>query len=64
MSTTARKSRKRAGIPFTKAPKVPTPAEERTSTVLAVERKLDRTLRKVGGDAAAAAALLQKEAGL
>lgn len=29
MSTTARKARKRAGIPFTKAPKTPTPLNDR-----------------------------------
>jgi hypothetical protein len=31
MSTKARKARKRAGIPFTKAPKIGTPVPERTS---------------------------------
>lgn len=30
MATAARKARKRAGIPFTKAPKVPTPVFERS----------------------------------
>ena len=30
MSTTARKARKRAGIPFVKAQKVPTPPSERS----------------------------------
>lgn len=30
MSTAARKARKRAGIPLVKAPKVPTPPEERS----------------------------------
>lgn len=64
MSTAARKARKRAGIPFTKPTKVPTPVEERTSTKLAIERKLDSTLRKVGGDSKAAAEILAKEAGL
>lgn len=64
MSTAARKARKRAGIPFTKPAKIPTPVEERTSTKLAAERKLDATLRSVGGDYKAAADLLSKEAGL
>lgn len=34
MSTTARKARKRAGIPFVRTPKVPTPVLERSHTWL------------------------------
>ena len=42
MSTKARKARKRAGIPFVKAPKVGTPLEERA--VPLVSRKVDGVL--------------------
>lgn len=45
MSTAARKARKRAGIPFTKAPKVPTPVAERTSTTRDVNRLIKRVTR-------------------
>lgn len=64
MSTAARKARKRAGIPFTKPNKTPTPVELRSTTQRAADAKLRATLRKVGGNTAAAAALLRKEAGL
>ena len=39
MSTAARKARKRAGIPFTKPPKVGTPLEERSFVTAEVYRK-------------------------
>lgn len=39
MSTAARKARKRAGIPFTKAPKVGTPLEERSFVTAPVFRR-------------------------
>ncbi len=63
MGTKARKARKRAGVPFTKAQKVPTPVEDRTVTKKAAERLLSRMLRMSGGDEAAVAAALQKAAG-
>jgi hypothetical protein len=39
MSTAARKARKRAGIPFTKAPKIPTPVEQRAFVTQPVPRR-------------------------
>ncbi|WP_336631408.1 MULTISPECIES: hypothetical protein [unclassified Microbacterium] len=64
MSTAARKARKRAGIPFTKPAKTPTPVEDRTATKVAGDRKLRATLRTTAGDYRAAVAMLQKEAAL
>lgn len=51
MSTTARKARKRAGIPFQKTPKTPTPVENRSSTERAINRmiaRIKRALRAAG----------------
>lgn len=62
MSTAARKARKRAGIPFTKPVKVPTPVEDRASTKKAGERLLRRVLRMTGNDPEAAAKVLAEGA--
>lgn len=43
MSTAARKARKRAGVPFVKAAKRPTPPEERSD----VQKDLDGAVRRV-----------------
>lgn len=48
MSTAARKARKRAGIPFTKPQKSPTPVAERAATRRAADRLLTRVLRRLG----------------
>lgn len=48
MSTAARKARKRAGIPFTKPQKTPTPVAERAETKRTVDRLLMRVLRRLG----------------
>lgn len=62
MSTAARKARKRAGIPFTKPAKMPTPVEDRTATKKAGERLLRRVMRMVGNDPEAAAKVLAEGA--
>lgn len=43
MSTTARKARKRAGIPFAKPAKTPTPVEERSFLATPARRQGDAT---------------------
>lgn len=45
MGGAARKARKRAGIPFTKPQKVPTPVEDRTATKKAASTLVARTIR-------------------
>lgn len=47
MSTAARKARKRAGIPFTKPAKTPTPVEERSETKLDADRLIRRVARSL-----------------
>lgn len=64
MSNTARKARKRANIPFQKAPKIGTPVEQRASFEHLAPQRVERELiiRGQTAEAAAGAAKYVKEA--
>lgn len=60
MGNAERKARKRAGIPFTKAPKVATPVEERAETRRLGAKLARQMLRRAGGSVQVAAAAIEK----